>query len=366
MATGMDFVVQKNELRESRIEDAPADPGSLRSGEVLLKVDKFALTANNITYAVFGDAMRYWHFFPAKEGWGRVPVWGFGDVVASKADDVPVGARAYGYFPMSTHLTVTPGKITERGFTDIAPHRSPLPPVYNQYSLVSTDPNHRAEHEDAIMLFRPLFTTSFLIDDFLDDSGFFGAKKIILSSASSKTSLGLAFLLHENRKGKCTVAGLTSPSNVSFVEDLGCYDEVVTYDAIESMDAGEPVVFVDMAGNGTVLNTLHHHYKDNMKYSCLVGGTHWESRSGASRENLPGPEPTLFFAPDYVVKRNKDWTPAGFQQRVDQAWDQFLGPAQKWIHVENARGPQQVQKAYRHVLDGNAKPDEGYILSLWD
>jgi len=366
MSGGVGFVVQKDNLRESKIEDVSIDAGGLASGEVLLKVEKFALTANNITYAVFGEAMRYWHFFPAEEGWGRVPVWGFGDVIASKADGVPLGTRVYGYFPMSTHLTVTPDKITERGFVDAAPHRAPLPPVYNQYSVVSADPNHRAEHEDAIMLFRPLFTTSFLIDDFLDDNGFFGATKVILSSASSKTSLGLAFLLHENRKGKCTVTGLTSPSNTGFVNDLGCYDEVVTYDAIQDMDASEPVVFVDMAGNGKVLSTLHHHYKDNMKYSCLVGGTHWENRGGAGRESLPGPEPTLFFAPDYVVKRNKDWTPAGFQQRVDQAWDQFLTPAQKWIHVEYARGAQQVEKAYRHVLDGDAKPDEGHILSLWD
>ena len=77
----------------------------------LLHVDRFALTANNITYAAFGDAMSYWDFFPSGEAdWGRVPVWGFGTVVASRCDGVAVGERFYGYFPMSTQLRVTPAK----------------------------------------------------------------------------------------------------------------------------------------------------------------------------------------------------------------------------------------------------------------
>src|SRR3712207_7802692 len=50
----------------------------------LFRSDRFGLTANNVTYAVMGDAIGYWSLFPASEdGWGRVPVWGYGDVVAS-------------------------------------------------------------------------------------------------------------------------------------------------------------------------------------------------------------------------------------------------------------------------------------------
>ena len=35
------------------------EPRELADGEVRLKIDRFALTANNITYAAFGDVMRY-------------------------------------------------------------------------------------------------------------------------------------------------------------------------------------------------------------------------------------------------------------------------------------------------------------------
>ena len=36
---------------------------------------------------------------------------------------------------MSTELVVRPGRIDDGGFTDLAPHRQPLPSVYNRYSF---------------------------------------------------------------------------------------------------------------------------------------------------------------------------------------------------------------------------------------
>src|SRR3954469_14620437 len=101
-----DFLVKRDDLRQTRITEAEVP--ALEDGQALLDVDRFGLTANNVTYAVFGDAMSYWDFFPASEGWGRVPVWGFADVRKSRADGLESGARVYGYLPPSSHLVVTP------------------------------------------------------------------------------------------------------------------------------------------------------------------------------------------------------------------------------------------------------------------
>jgi hypothetical protein len=68
-------------------------------------------------------------------------------------------------------------------------------------------------------LLRPLFITSWLIDDFLADNDFFGARVMLLSSASSKTAYGTAFQLAQ-RDG-IEVVGLTSPGNVAFCESPG-------------------------------------------------------------------------------------------------------------------------------------------------
>jgi hypothetical protein len=75
---------------------------------------------------------------------------------------------------------------------------------------------------------KPLFVTSPLIDDFLDDSHRFGATQLLLSSASSKTAYGTAFCLAQRRgtAGMPRVVGLTSPGNLGFTQDLGCHDEV--------------------------------------------------------------------------------------------------------------------------------------------
>ena len=190
----VDFLVRRDDLRQSKF--APATPAaSLAPGQVLLRIDQFAFTSNNVTYGAFGDAMSYWNFFPAAVGWGRIPVWGFGSVIASQHEGVKTGERFYGYYPMSSHLVLEPARVTEAGFVDGAEHRKALHAVYNQYVNTATDPGYRADAEAQQMLLKPLFVTSFLIDDFLADNQFFGAKRVILSSASSKTAYGLAFCL---------------------------------------------------------------------------------------------------------------------------------------------------------------------------
>jgi NADPH:quinone reductase-like Zn-dependent oxidoreductase len=346
-----DFVVAKSNLRQGEFRAATRP--DLAEGEVRLAVDSFALTANNITYAVFGEAMRYWDFFPAAEGFGRVPVWGFATVEASSHPDIAVGQRFYGYYPMSSHLTVQPRK-TRGGFADAAPHRQHLAAVYNQYTAVDAEDATEALRS----LLQPLFITGFLIDDFLDDHAMFGAGSIILSSASSKTAIGLAFLLKQ--RGGAKVVGLTSARNVAFVEALGFYDQVVTYDDFPTAPMATPAVFVDFAGDAGVLGAVHRRFGDDLAYSCLVGGTHWEAARGAG--DLPGPKPILFFAPDRVKKRQEDWGPGGFESRYGAAWSAFVADAGRWLKVENGVGQDAIAATYLAVLEGRAGPETGCVV----
>jgi hypothetical protein len=354
--------VTRTDLGKTQTLDLPAREGvQLAEGEVLLSVDRFALTANNITYGVAGDLIGYWQFFPAEGDWGRIPVWGVGTVIASKNAGLDVGQRYYGYYPMSSYLVVKPEGVSGRGFTDGADHRAALPPVYNNYALMNPENGFDPAHDDHQMVYRPLFTTSFVIDDYLDDNDFFGAKTVILSSASSKTSFGLAFLLHRNRDVK--VIGLTSTSNVAFVESLGLYDQVVTYEDIDSLDANIPAAFVDMAGNRGVLENLHRHFQDNMVCSCGVGITHWEARDGAEPASLPGAKPTMFFAPSQIQKRNQDWGPEKFQRELANAWVQFLEVVDDWVTINHPAGADGMRDTYQTVLAG-AKPDQSYVVSV--
>jgi Protein of unknown function (DUF2855) len=359
------FWVKRDDLRSTKIVDGLIpDLDTLKEGEVLFKVDEFAFTANNITYAAFGDAMKYWDFFPADEGWGRVPVWGFGDVIASNAKGIDTGERFYGYFPMSTHFVAQAVRVSDAGFFDGAAHRSELSPVYNNYLRTTADEGYVAEREAEQSLLRPLFTTSWLIDDFLDDNQFFGASNVVLSSASSKTSLGLAQVLTSRTGDRPRVIGLTSSRNVGFVEGVGYYDEVVAYDDIAKMSLDGNVAFVDMAGDVNVRSAIHNHFADRLTCSCAVGGTHWEQGGGG--EGLPGATPTFFFAPSQIQKRNKDWGAVELQARIAKAWAKFLASVDGWMKVERDRGLDATGQVYSDVLEGKTAPEKGMIVSLWD
>lgn len=362
MAAAMqDFLVRRSALRETRVVPAQLAPGA---GEVLLAIDKFAFTANNVTYAVFGDAMQYWNFFPApaeQAGWGRVPVWGYADVAESKHPDIQAGERVYGYLPMSTHLVVQPGRVSAGAFMDAAAHRRALPTPYQVYGRCAHDPLHDAAHEDERALLHPLFFTSWLIADFLADQDMFGASQVVLASASSKTALGAAFALRRQWPRGLRIVGLTSPRNAAFCGQVGYYDEVLTYDTLAAVPADAPTVFIDMAGDGKVLHAVHHHFGDQLRHSCIVGATHWEQR--ATQHALPGAKPQFFFAPTQVQKRTRDWGYAALEQRLGEAWRAFLPTVTPWLQVRHGRGPDAVRAVYMEVLEGRSAPHLGHILS---
>jgi hypothetical protein len=357
----MDFEVERANIHERRVTDE--EPPELARGQALLRVDAFALTTNNITYAVLGDALRYWDFFPIRDAatWGRIPVWGYADVISTTNDDVPSGTRVYGYLPMSTHLVVTPGRVDPQSFVDASLHRAGLPSAYNSYQRVDADPSHDPAFEDHRMLLFPLFFTSFLIDDFLEDNGFFEAEAVVISSASSKTAIGTAFLL--NQRTDVEVVGLTSARNTEFVEGLDVYDRVVAYDDVG--DLGETrAAFVDIAGDAAVRASVHLAYGDRLAHSMMVGATHWDEPSEAPA-NLPGPAPSFFFAPDQITKRNKDWGRAGLNDRVGEAWRRYVEFSDGWLRIRHGFGPDAVEQAYRELVDGRSDPTTGHILSMW-
>lgn len=358
--TSSDFIVAREDFEQFKvIETTLPEPDALPPDALLVKVDRFAFTANNITYAVMGDELKYWQIFPAPKGFGNIPVWGFGEVIASKHPGVAVGERLFGYFPMATHLVIEAADVGKRGLRDGAAHRQGVAPVYNAYARVSGDPAYAGKQGDYQALLRPLFMLSFLVDDFLAENDDFGARSVLLSSASSKTAFGLAHLLHTRGR---KVIGLTSAGNTGFVTSLGCYDEVVTYDRVASLPTDAPVAFIDMAGSSALRAELHHHFREQMTCSVRVGLTH--RATDADEGTLPGAKPRWFFSPDRIRKRAKEWGPGGIEQRFGAAWSGFAPLLETCLTVVESRGPEAVQRIYLDTLKGRIPPEQGHMLSL--
>ncbi len=361
MGQARDFLINRHKLSEIELVAGTVDESTaLGEGEATIRVDKFGLTANNITYAVIGEQFGYWSFFPCREGWGRLPVWGFGTVVKSAVAELAEGTRVYGFLPMSTHLLVRPAHVSADGFVDAMEHRSKLPAPYNHYKRVAADAD--ASEEAASMLLAPLHGTGFLIDDYLAENGFFGANTLVVSSASSRTAIAFAYVHSHATQQRPRIVGLTSEGNLGLVQELGCYDEALTYDDVGTLP-GDATVYVDIAGNATVTRRVHEHLGDALKHNCRVGVTHWRSLSGSS-EPMPGPSPTPFFAPAQVGKRAAELGMGELQTRIGASWESFAAWASGWLEFQSSTGAEAVTKVYLEMLAGKASPRAGHILSL--
>ncbi|MEI6419677.1 MAG: DUF2855 family protein [Sphingomonadales bacterium] len=321
---------------------------ALQPGEVLVKVDEFALTANNVTYAAHGVDFGYWNFWPAPEGQGIVPVWGFGTVVDSRCPDVANGLKLFGYWPMASHAVLLPGRVSARGFDDMAAHRQGLAAFYNRYQPASAEWGASALQ----CLFRPLYATSFLLDAMLQASP---ADTLLLSSASSKTALGLAELAHR----RVRVVGLTSAGNADFCRKTGYYHDVLVYGE-EATTQGNRLAFVDFSGNGTVRHAVHAGLGDRLIESHVVGDTHWQQGNSNA---LPGVPAQLFFAPTVAEARVAEWGPAGFDQRLLGAWRHFAGSL-GWLETVTVNGAPAVAAAWAALARGSINPAQGMIASL--
>lgn len=358
------MMITEIHVRKGKLSDAVSAARQapvLAQGMVRLAVESFSVTANNVTYAVVGDGFRYWDFFPAPDGFGIVPMWGHARVIESNHAEIAVGERVYGYLPMASHVDILPGKISKGGFADMAEHRQPMSPIYNQYARLAADPEHDPAHEGERMIFGPLFRTGFLIEYFMRANNWFGANQLVVTSASSKTALGLASVARDNSPHIKRI-GLTSPTNVSFVEKTGLYDAVVAYDAITSL-AGQQSVIVDFAGNAGLLGQVHKHLGNSLNYSCLVGATHIEARStlggGAA---MPGPKPVLFFAPDHAVALFKELGAEEATRQIAAAWRRFLQAAQGTIAITRIGGLDEARRVFLEMVAGKIDPAQGIVI----
>jgi hypothetical protein len=353
--------VNRNDCRDTKVVEQTLP--ELCDGQILVEIDKFGLTANNVTYAIVGDMVGYWNYYPTGENdWGRVPVWGCCNVVASTNSEIPVGERLWGFLPMASHTILTPGHITKGRLVDVAAHRSELPALYNGYSRTASEPAIMTELENERCLMFPLFATSYILYDYLIDNDFFGASQVLIGSASSKTGFGLAKMLHDDADLDIKVVGITSQGNKDFVESLGCCDQIVIYGDEASIDSEQAAAYIDMSGDASLRAKLHNHLQEKMVNSCMVGASHWESRGNAGK--LPGAKPSIFFAPGQIAKRDESWGPGVAWRKAMQASADVTMAITDDIDIQWFCGVEELSKIWLELLDNKVPANRGLMASL--
>ncbi len=373
------FITNKKNPKESSWETTIGEEeilqDTLQENEILFQIHKISFTANNVSYAITGDKLGYWNFFPYSKNsdFGKIPAWGFAKVVQSKHAQVKVDEYFYGYFPVSDFLKVKAEKVSPSGFFDVSTHRTSLPAVYNFYANSAHDLLYMCETEDFQAIFRPLFTTSFLLDIFLAENNFFEATQIILTSASSKTAFALAFLLQERKTLLAQntdnslqfpeIIALTSEKNVAFVRRLGLYDNVFMYDECSQIPQYKTTI-VDFAGNQNLHQALQHHLGENLGYNCLVGASHWDDgqKEGDGSENLK--KGKFFFAPTYAQKLAQTIGNTAFHQNIADAWQNFALRYNPIIEIEATQNLDVFQDTFQEMLAGNYPANKSFIFKF--
>lgn len=353
--------IDRDNISDAKLIEEAAP--SLGAGEVEVRLDTFAMTANNVTYAALGkpaglfeNGKGYWDFFSPESGTGRLPVWGFATVERSGVEGLAPGDVLYGYFPLASHAVLTPGRVSPAGFSDETPHRIDMPPVYNQYQMLSGLGDYAKADHDWWPVFRPLYLTGWLIADQFEDERDYDATQVIVASASSKTAIGFAHAMNQ-RASRPRLIGLTSERGRAFLENAGLYDQLVLYDDIGAIDASRPSAFVDVAGNSNVTGAIHERLGDALKFGLVVGKSHWDSDAGGKRWPSTG-----FFAPGRIQKRAQDWGPGGFRDRVASAWTHFMGDAKGLFQIDRREGAEGALEAYREAAAGEADPRAGVLV----
>ena len=343
-----------------RVNPVQLEPQTLQDGEILLKIDKYALTTNNITYAVSGEKLGYWNFYPTDDPYGVIPVWGYAEVVDSKHSEIEKGQRYYGYFPMAAHCILLPQKVNNFGFSDGMAHRLELPSIYNYYTNVSPDPSHSAALENYQPIIKPLFATSYLLYQFFKSEAFLGADQVILTSASSKTALALAFMLKQNQENdQKEIIALTSGRNVAFVQETGFYNTVLAYENYQEIPNQKGVV-VDMSGNFSLLQNLSSFLNDRLQHIALVGLTDWKAAGRFS--NIP--KAKFFFAPTYMKAFYKTHGPMKANQLLNEELVRFIDRTKDFMQLEMINNIERLSQLYLEMVDGKVDPRKGYIVQI--
>ncbi|WDZ83482.1 DUF2855 family protein [Micromonospora cathayae] len=347
-----EVLVRRDDPTVTEVRAGSTEP--LEPGQVRLAVEKFAVTANNVTYARLGDSeLPFFDVFPAADGYARVPVWGYARAEASRHPDVAVGTRYFGFLPMSSHHTtwITP---TDRGFVDAAPQRAFLHDWYRTYPLGEVPD----ELDDLRTLVRPLYPASFALADFLVEHGAAGVARAVVSSASSRTALGLAERLRDDRP--LELVGLTAARHRDFVTGLGLYDRVLTYDEVSTLPARTSTVLLDFTGQPAALADQCGHLAPGLVHTAQVGYTH----AGGTMElpELPGPAPEIFFTPDVEQKARAAEGADRHHARYAAAEERFLRSTTDWLRVDRRRGPEAAAAAFLDALRGSASPQVATVV----
>jgi hypothetical protein len=241
------------------------------------------------------------------------------------------------------------------------------------------------------MLYRPLFWTAFWCEDWLASSSYRnGARRVLVSSASSKTAFCLAYCIRRRGVPGMRVVGLTSEKNLAFTKRLGLYDDVAEYDAFVTTAGTRsnavPLedhrwIYVDVRGDDAFNSRVFQRFvvEDGHVVANIALGmtnlspatpeassTDWTANSFSSSRAPASGQLEPFFMPEWLNVRKRQLSPTEIFDMQNRAWSALMRDGADWVKIERVSGEYEVKEAYQRTMRGGMGPERGEIWSLWE
>jgi|GEM_PF-543994 len=182
------------------------------------------------------------------------PCWGRCKVYRSNHPQIEEGSTYYGFWPMAAYSVRRVCEVDSTGF--IAYHD--LPSFTGPKEWLKLIQMNDTENMCALENYE-YWKIGITYARELQDMNYFGAKRLVISSASSGSGQCIAMSMKE-LDPSLTVVGLTSERNYSFVKQFPFFDEVYTYEDIQSSPNSGKSLYFDALGWETVTKDVFDHF----------------------------------------------------------------------------------------------------------
>ncbi len=366
-------------------------PAAAQKSAVTLEVIKSGLTANNTFYIRLGDEAPFNFFkcYPVDskaelvkdktlpmDGYVHPPAWGLAKVLDSTVESIPVGSTYLGHLPIGTHVSFKSANVNNDG--NMVIERAEVDSAYNVFYKIDEDDALLTEaYGDVALVCWPGIITGFGCYFTLQKNNFYGANNLVITSASSKVALALAFYLKDSGR---RVIGYTSELNKKFCEETGLYSQVLSYDDL--LDPDEKYLFIDIIGSNQIYNKNKgcvtkliaigntagalgkdstfgiFPFYDNIKFVLTIMGAPRWTRSWMN------PSHELYLVLDSLKELKAEWGLTKYNTLLKEHTHRFCASANNWLSVKKCDSEESIKKAFVDIVEGKVPPSEVIVLDV--
>jgi hypothetical protein len=345
----------------------------LDEGKVLMRVDKFGFSHMSLGYLMKGFTRTfagYHNFYKSSQGdnFYRSACWGYATVVESAHPKVAVGTRLYGLVPPSKYEVQSVSGFIKgsKGEPSIVEMEMGENVPYNmrrfQEMEVVEGNNDDPVVEDWRIVVKEIYTMAFYMDEqLLVETGMINS--VIISCASSKTALALAYCLRMREMRY--VVGFTSKEHLDFVKSTGLYHDVFCYDDVDKLPTDHTVVYMDFKCDGELRQRITLKMGTNLMYNMVVGPAAFQKRQKDQIFEKRARQ-VLFDEATWRERRRMvaEVTKTGRNEKLKYSYKSFVERMKQYIKLRHTNGAGALTKMYDNVYSNTASPSEAFVCSL--